>query len=247
MYNRCINGHYYDSSRGACPYCKGGKGSIQDGDTSTQIDPIIGSGGGPTVGSGTRPTNINVGNNGTRPTNMGFGSGSNTTVVEGDTIATNGPGGSKQPIGTNTVFEDEISHVSPTGEVVKEKIHRDTRKLVGWLVTYSLDAIGNDFRLYEGKNTIGRNMDRQITVNDSTVSGTHATIFYRNSKYAIRDDSSNGTFVNGEDIGFDACDLKDGDIIRMGNTIFMIRFALFDVEAKHQNKSGFNPPKTVLD
>ena len=175
---------------------------------------------------------------GATTTKMPGGGGSKTTVVEpnGDTIV-GGPGakGNGGNPGTRTVFVDEEIEETPSG-TVKEKIYRNTRKLVGWLVTYSLDSMGVDFKLYEGRNIIGRDMNCNITVNDSTVSSTHAVILFRSGKYSISDQqSSHGTFVNGEDIELEPRYLKDGDIIRMGNTVFMIRFALFDAGTKPNN------------
>ena len=100
---------------------------------------------------------------------------------------------------------------------------------------------------YEGRNIIGRDMNCNITVNDSTVSSTHAVILFRSGKYSISDQqSSHGTFVNGEDIELEPRYLKDGDVIRMGNTVFMIRFALFDAGTRSYNRS-YDPRQTIID
>ena len=105
--------------------------------------------------------------------------------------------------------------------------YRTTRKLVGWLVSYSLDKMGVDFKLYEGRNIIGRDMDCNITVNDGMVSGKHAVLLYRANKYSITDSqSSHGTFVNGEDIDLDPRYLSDGDTIKIGQTTFLFRTSL---------------------
>lgn len=92
------------------------------------------------------------------------------------------------------------------------------RKLIGWLITFDIDPNGKDFRLYEGKNTIGKDMKNDIVLIDPTVSNTHATILYRqvDKKLIIQDNlSTNGTFVNDELIE-DKKILNDNDIIKIG-------------------------------
>ena len=108
----------------------------------------------------------------------------------------------------------------PTGGPVYCRI----RKLVGWLVSYSLDKMGVDFPLYEGRNIIGRHESCNITVNDNMVSSIHAVLLFRAGKYSITDQQSvHGTFVNGKDIDLEACYLQDGDEIRVGDTVFLFR------------------------
>lgn len=226
---RCPNGHYYDYIKNpTCPYCKTSGNNGTSPTQSTIVNPLSGGGDGPTK------TTEGFGNGlGGTKTKMPGGSGPNTTVVDnGDTIV-GGAGAKGNGInpGTRTVFVDEDIEETPNG-TVKEKVYRNTRRLVGWLVTYSLDPMGVDFKLYEGRNIIGRDMNCNITINDSTVSSTHAVILFRAHKFSITDQqSSHGTFVNEEDIELEPRYLKDGDTIRMGNTVFMIRFALFGEDA----------------
>ena len=239
---KCPNGHYYDYLKNpTCPYCK-----TSDKRPSPSQPTFVN----PLSENGPTKTTDGYGNEtGATTTKMPGGGGPKTTVVEpnGDTIV-GGPGakGNGGNPGTRTVFVDEEIEETPSG-TVKEKVYRNTRKLVGWLVTYSLDPMGVDFKLYEGRNIIGRDMNCNITVNDSTVSSTHAVILFRSGKYSISDQqSSHGTFVNGEDIELEPRYLKDGDVIRMGNTVFMIRFALFDAGTRSYNRS-YDPRQTIID
>jgi len=63
--------------------------------------------------------------------------------------------------------------------------------------------------------TIGRHPTNQLVVDVPTVSSEHAIVEYRAGSYHLIDRGSrNGTFVNGQRI--DAIDLKDGDLIRLG-------------------------------
>src|SRR5512143_2009621 len=64
---------------------------------------------------------------------------------------------------------------------------------------------------------IGRHPTNQLVVDVPTVSAEHAIIEYRAGIYHLVDRGSrNGTFVNGQRI--DEIDLKDGDLIRLGET-----------------------------
>jgi pSer/pThr/pTyr-binding forkhead associated (FHA) protein len=112
------------------------------------------------------------------------------------------------------------------GEVV-ERQYRDARKLVGWLVTYSFDPMGADFRIYEGRNTVGRDVDCNITVPDRMISGKHATILFKNGIFKIPDElSSYGTLVNDNDIEDEHVVIRDNDAIKMGETVFKFKVAV---------------------
>jgi hypothetical protein len=97
-------------------------------------------------------------------------------------------------------------------------IHATKGRIVGWLITYSHNPDGEDFRIYAGYNRIGANPVCDIVVGDDTVSGSHAIIVYRDGRCLIKDDlSRNGTYVNGKEIG-EAYPLQSYDQIRIGNT-----------------------------
>ena len=224
-YKQCPNGHYYQEPQ--CPYCKpttpfdGGKATSAE----TQMFDVLGGQSGETQ----RPTEPMPG--------LGNSTGSEkTTVIDGGTIVRNpgvrtpNGGGSAPMSGHNTVFigdEDETEVViTPTGEKV-QRVYREARKLVGWLVSYTLDSLGVDFKLYEGRNIIGRDQECSITVSDNMVSSKHAVLLFRAGKYSITDSqSSHGTFVNDRDIELEPCYLSDGDIIKIGQTLFKFRSAL---------------------
>ncbi|MDR1680342.1 MAG: FHA domain-containing protein [Prevotellaceae bacterium] len=102
----------------------------------------------------------------------------------------------------------------------------DGRKLVGFLVSYSVDSNGVFFPLYEGRNVIGRGPSADICIpEDSAITEKHCSILYRSidQKFKFKDEqSTNGTFVN-EEIQ-DEGNLKEHDIIRVGSTrlIFIV-------------------------
>ena len=208
-------------------------GSNQGGNTSGKTEVFgggVGTGGAGVVGQGYGNTSSKTqvfgpgmgGGAGTMPT----GAGQETRTMI-DPVSGNGfGGGGNVPPSNRTVFGEEGTEMvtTPTGERVEVQKYRSTRKLVGWLVSYTLDPMGVDFKLYEGRNIIGREMDCNITVNDNTVSSKHAVLLFRAGKFSITDQqSTHGTFVNDQDIDLEPCYLQDGDVIRVGQTFFKFR------------------------
>ena len=128
---------------------------------------------------------------------------------------------------SRTMVEEEVQEEDESGSVSSRREVRNASKLVGWLVTYTLDPNGVDFRVFEGRNIIGRDFNCGICINDNKVSSQHAILLYRNEKFRIKDNLSvNGTVVNGEDIDDDSVVLKDGDIIKIGDTVLLFRTAI---------------------
>ena len=209
-FKQCPNGHYYQGV--SCPYCK--TRNQAGNTTSLKTEAFVGG-----EDDQTRTADPYGGNT--------TGGGTKTTVIDGqETIVS----GKQKPTAgyCRTVFGDEEEETqNPNVQAVPKKESRYGRKLVGWLVTYSFDELGVDYKLYEGRNIIGRDVDCNITVNDGRMSGKHAVLLFRANKYSLTDSqSSHGTFVNDEDIELEPRYLKDGDIIRMGTTVFKFRTSL---------------------
>lgn len=219
-FKQCPNGHYYQGI--SCPYCKtdnpiGSKTQLKTEIFITEKDPTV------TGYSDDTPTILD-----NPPYRGGYSGDENRTTIDNAHASTVPP--SSKMFHNRTVFgddEESIPNNRPNPLNTPNKGTRYGRKLVGWLVTYSSDELGIDFKLYEGRNIIGRDVDCNITVNDGRVSGKHAVLLFRANKYSITDSqSSHGTFVNDEDIELEPFYLKDGDIIRIGNTIFKFRTSL---------------------
>ena len=91
--------------------------------------------------------------------------------------------------------------------------------VVGWLVAMDGAQKGEDFRLREGKNSLGSGEGSEIVLRDQAVSSKHASISYRDGKFVITDlDSMNGTFLNEDAEPVARVELKDNDLIRVGAT-----------------------------
>jgi len=89
--------------------------------------------------------------------------------------------------------------------------------VVGWFVALTGQQKGEDFRIREGPNTIGSAPDADIVLHDTAISGKHASLRYRDQKFTITDlDSTNGTFLNDRSDPIAREELKDNDIVRMG-------------------------------
>lgn len=203
---KCQNGHYYKEGLSSCPYCNKEK----DIDNCTTTVPEADS-------------------------NFGEVKKGNETVFirNNQSIGTHEP---KQSVVINkpskkqdkTVFGEEIEEETETGSIVTKVEYRGNRRLVGWLVTYSFDNLGVDYRLYEGRNIIGRDPDCNITIaEDMTVTGKHATLLFKNGKYKIKDElSTHGTIVNDVDIEEEIKEIFDGDIIKLGETVLKFKSSL---------------------
>lgn len=207
---RCQNGHFYKKDLGDCPHCSGGNGNVGSSDfDKTQVF-------GGASGSGSNDATVNFGAGGEDKTQV-FGSGVGSAS------------GSKPARDFDKTFigvpETSSSADSGGNEASKEK-PRPTRKITGWLVSFTLDPMGVDYRIFEGSNTIGRDNNNSIIIkSDATISGTHATILFRAEKFYIEDKmTSNGTKVNGEMLEpTRAYVIQDGDKIHLGDTLFIFK------------------------
>lgn len=203
-YQQCDKGHYYKEELSECPYCpKPAAGAGADDKTRVQGD------------GGGEKTSL----------------GDKTQIFGGQGVANPSPVGVNPPPkrDLNKTYIQEVEEVHQGGEV-KEVVHnRATRKIVGWLISYTHDAMGIDYRLYEGNNTIGRNAGNDVTVaGDPSISGHHATVLFKKGRFYLKDEmAANGTFINEEEIEVgQPLEIKDGDMLRFGKTDFRFKTPL---------------------
>ena len=208
-FKNCDKGHFYPKDADVCPYCP--KGSVDTGKTIKTPNPTD------------LPTEKKTGDGNPDP---------NSTIVFGSGEKKNDPkssNGTKKFDPNRTVITPDtvISNQSPTDNSANKTVKR--RKLRGWLVTFDLKDMeyGVDFKIEEGRNTIGKKSSSDITIDDNEVSSDHAMILCRRDKFMLTDKlSSNGTFLNGEDCIPDTVyHLKDSDEIKVGHTTLLFKQA----------------------
>jgi hypothetical protein len=84
-------------------------------------------------------------------------------------------------------------------------------------LTYSSEDGLNEIKLDRDRFTLGRG-DADRRIDDDGLSRIHATVYREDDRVWIVDENStNGTFVNGQQVHGSGTPLKDGDIIRIGN------------------------------
>jgi len=99
--------------------------------------------------------------------------------------------------------------------VTLSALHR--APVVGWLVALNGRQKGEDFRLREGQNIIGSSAGLEVTLDDPAVSAQHASVRYREGAFSLTDlDSTNGTYLNDGPEPVARVDLKDNDVVRVG-------------------------------
>ena len=100
---------------------------------------------------------------------------------------------------------------------------------VGGLVVLSESISGQRFALDREENLIGRGTGCHIQLKDPKVSRRHAQITINAGQLTIEDlDSTQGVLINGERV--DECQLKDGDLIQLGDTRLQVKFEQDSIE-----------------
>ena len=98
-------------------------------------------------------------------------------------------------------------------------MEQERTDFVGFVYVMEGEQQGYIYKLYIGRNTLGTSSECPIRFDDPSISSKHASIRYEDTvpNFVIRDlDSTNGTFVNGEEIIKD--ELQENDVIGIGNT-----------------------------
>jgi len=89
------------------------------------------------------------------------------------------------------------------------------------LVIQGVDQ-GTRFEIGSGRIRLGRGAQNEIRILDTEVSRRHATISGQGDRYVLQDDnSSNGSFVNGQAVRSQV--LRNGDQVQIGRTILLFQ------------------------
>ena len=96
---------------------------------------------------------------------------------------------------------------------------------------------GKVVRLKRGTFVLGRGSEVDVPVHGEGISRKHAELWIRRtgSVYLTDLDSTNGTSVNGQDIGGDPSALSDGDRIEIGSSLLKFSYQDMELEKVHQN------------
>jgi len=103
--------------------------------------------------------------------------------------------------------------------VISKIADRPVEQGAALVVIYGLD-LGRKFDLVSRETIIGRSSKATIQVDQESISRSHAKLVIQGSHVVIRDmGSTNGTFVNDDLVSQDH-QLRNGDLIKIGRTIF---------------------------
>ena len=138
-------------------------------------------------------------------------------------------GGATTPLTTNNKGENKQGNnryvVEDTGETVGFYNEMTTKPVVGWLVSIEGSTMGKDFRLCSGRNYIGRGKDMDIVLEgDNKVSrNKHAIVLFdpRSQKTLCQAGESRELFYLNDNVVTGTVELKQGDVIMIGDTKLM--------------------------
>ena len=209
-FTRCDKGHMYKENVSECPYCPKTGGNANNSEDKTQIS------GSDSSNSGNDLDKTQI-----------FGGGNQSSTSQKTEVFGSGQSvssGAKRDL--NKTYIQGVTDVED-GDDGKVSAPRATRKLMGWIISYDLDPMGIDYKIYEGRNLLGSSTGCDITVvGDPSISGEHAVILCKNNKFWFSDEmASNGTFLNNEELEpRKPYDLKDGNEIKLGKkTVFKFK------------------------
>jgi hypothetical protein len=113
----------------------------------------------------------------------------------------------------------------PQANAKKTRMIFEDKKMpvAGWLVALNGKHKGEDFKIREGKTTIGSQPSNNVVLADDYISGTHATIKFVEKDgeriFILSDlDSANGTFLNDSEEPIAREELVDNDTVTFGQT-----------------------------
>jgi len=130
-----------------------------------------------------------------------------------------------------TVRIEDVEPAVGTSDQTARKTELMQRPLtiqgLGWLVGTQVANKGQTHRIDGERVTLGADGDCDIVIPSDQVSERHASLRFQDAGFVLTDlDSSNGTFVNGDEVQQES--LKDGDRVRFGPEEFVFKCVVFD-------------------
>lgn len=115
---------------------------------------------------------------------------------------------------------------------------KTTAPVVGFLYSISRRGVGEFWPVCIGQNIIGRAPESDITLGEATVSSKHAILNVKKLKSTkkivaqiVDAGSKNGLMVNGDELDFGMRELKNEDVIQIGDH-YKLLLLLIDAEDK---------------
>lgn len=131
-------------------------------------------------------------------------------------------------------FDDEKTRVTTVTQPTPSE-EPSGNDCVVVIYTKEPTLLGKRFVLDQHQIRIGRGSDNQIVLEGDSVSRRHAHFERRNGRwYAVDDNSTNGTYVNEQQIP-ESTELRNNDRIKIGPTIFKYLSGA-DAEAKYHEE-----------
>ncbi|MFT5682492.1 MAG: hypothetical protein ACI8RZ_003410 [Myxococcota bacterium] len=91
------------------------------------------------------------------------------------------------------------------------------RRIRGALFCYTgPDDPGSILPLYDGRNSMGRSEDRDVTLNDGRASAEHGFLYVRQDRHTYVDTSSNGSRVDGSIVFGEQIEVRSGTVLEIG-------------------------------
>lgn len=155
------------------------------------------------------------------------------------------------PSGTVTGHKTYVPGMQTGASQVAPQTH--SKPVIGFLYSVSRMGFGEYWPLHVGSNSIGRKPDCDVSLQEATVSEQHAILVVRIMKNpekviaSICDSQSTcGTMINGESLGFEPRECMNGDVITIGEH-YDLYFILIDVkQIGLKVAEGFIPVQPTL-
>lgn len=163
------------------------------------------------------------------------------------------PGGAGAQSGPKGTVVPGMDKFAPKVEEQASRPARPQVPVVGFLYSISRQGFGEYWPLHIGSNKIGRTADCDVCLAEQTVSERHAALNIKQLKStrkilaSIRDEGSkNGIYVNDEELDYDAHEVKNHDIITIGDN-YKLLVILIDAEAMGLSVSEDFQPVEVAE
>lgn len=207
----------YDASYGTCPYCGGGSRPqaprpLGDDDMATDLNAS------PSVHAA-KPGGMSYDD---MPTDLGGGGGGRPFAAGDDETPTELPA---QRRGKGRFLDADDEEATSLGRFARDldmtELDSAPTGLLGILWVKEGNRRGHIHRIKDG-DVIGRK-DSSLVFDDPKISNPHAKFTVEEDQFVVWDfGSRNGTYVNGERIRA-ATPLKENDVIKMGDTILVLK------------------------